>query len=651
MKTKKSKLLCYILAFFLGAFGAHLFYLKKNKKGWLYLAFFWTYIPMILGWIDMLFINKWFKELEMQDANYGEHIKEEKVRAIEFDAKSENSNTNKILNKNLSKNDGNSYSYENLILPKYAHLKTPAFILKSIKELRNGKKTVKTKEVTIEITYGNNNINFGRDSLKYSNEKGDKCSYKPLFEYWTKFESLDSEQRKWYFYWRTQVLQGNYLDTDLSYIILFTYELINYTFNQNAALNVSMLVNLYENYKDREPKLKNYLPQWIGDFLLELGEETLAKDFIDSIWEDEKELFNKVYKSKNNLEELPIATWKPFINQYRETEFFKNNRQKVYKVFKKSTQVLKDAYEREGKDILDLWFSREEKYKDKPLYQSAVIARELGKVQMRTMNYHANKKIFDDMTGLIRLSENIVREMNGEKRLLKVDEESFPNNFKEQLVNKLNFVKPRNEEKTIKEVNNNFEKMNSRFKLVQQAVDNGSSENITIPKNVDEAEVVENTNRINFDVNRIKELNEENEQLQKVFREKGYEDEVKENESSFKNEIEEIAVELKKEKQVNLTQHIFDSVDVNEIEFIKCLSQNEIEFLASFNNRKKSFSETTEFCKEIGIMVGNFISKINEKSNKYLDDNFIELNDNYYEIYEEYEEIIKNIKAGELNEN
>src|SRR5690606_18073676 len=112
--------------------------------------FFWTYIPMILGWIDMLFINKWFKELEMQDANYGEHIKEEKVRAIEFNAKSENSNTNKILNKNLSKNAGNSYSYENLILPKYAHLKTPAFILKSIKELRNGKKTVKTKEVIIE---------------------------------------------------------------------------------------------------------------------------------------------------------------------------------------------------------------------------------------------------------------------------------------------------------------------------------------------------------------------------------------------------------------------------------------------------------------------------------------------------------------------
>jgi TM2 domain-containing membrane protein YozV len=40
------------LAFFLGTWGIHKFYLGKNVSGFLYLIFFWTSIPWILGLID-----------------------------------------------------------------------------------------------------------------------------------------------------------------------------------------------------------------------------------------------------------------------------------------------------------------------------------------------------------------------------------------------------------------------------------------------------------------------------------------------------------------------------------------------------------------------------------------------------------------------
>ena len=40
------------LAFFLGTWGIHKFYLGKNVSGFLYLMFFWTPIPLILGLID-----------------------------------------------------------------------------------------------------------------------------------------------------------------------------------------------------------------------------------------------------------------------------------------------------------------------------------------------------------------------------------------------------------------------------------------------------------------------------------------------------------------------------------------------------------------------------------------------------------------------
>ena len=45
----KSRIVAALLAFFLGGFGAHKFYLNKNGKGFLYLIFCWTYIPAIIS--------------------------------------------------------------------------------------------------------------------------------------------------------------------------------------------------------------------------------------------------------------------------------------------------------------------------------------------------------------------------------------------------------------------------------------------------------------------------------------------------------------------------------------------------------------------------------------------------------------------------
>lgn len=48
----KNKVVAGLLAIFLGTFGIHKFYLGKIGVGFLYLIFFWTYIPGILGFIQ-----------------------------------------------------------------------------------------------------------------------------------------------------------------------------------------------------------------------------------------------------------------------------------------------------------------------------------------------------------------------------------------------------------------------------------------------------------------------------------------------------------------------------------------------------------------------------------------------------------------------
>lgn len=48
----KNKSLATVLAFLLGTFGAHRFYLGQNKFGWFYLGFCWALLPTLIGLID-----------------------------------------------------------------------------------------------------------------------------------------------------------------------------------------------------------------------------------------------------------------------------------------------------------------------------------------------------------------------------------------------------------------------------------------------------------------------------------------------------------------------------------------------------------------------------------------------------------------------
>ncbi len=48
----KSKTTTVILAFFLGGFGVHRFYLGQTGKGFMYLLFCWTLIPALIAFID-----------------------------------------------------------------------------------------------------------------------------------------------------------------------------------------------------------------------------------------------------------------------------------------------------------------------------------------------------------------------------------------------------------------------------------------------------------------------------------------------------------------------------------------------------------------------------------------------------------------------
>lgn len=52
----KSKTTAAILAIFLGGIGVHRFYLNQSGLGVLYLLFCWTFIPLIVSFIDFIWL-------------------------------------------------------------------------------------------------------------------------------------------------------------------------------------------------------------------------------------------------------------------------------------------------------------------------------------------------------------------------------------------------------------------------------------------------------------------------------------------------------------------------------------------------------------------------------------------------------------------
>jgi TM2 domain-containing membrane protein YozV len=49
----KNRITAGVLALFLGSFGAHKFYLGQ-PIGWIYLIFFWTYIPAVISFVEAI---------------------------------------------------------------------------------------------------------------------------------------------------------------------------------------------------------------------------------------------------------------------------------------------------------------------------------------------------------------------------------------------------------------------------------------------------------------------------------------------------------------------------------------------------------------------------------------------------------------------
>ncbi len=107
---------------------------------------------------------------------------------------------------------------------------------------------------------------FALRAHEMADQVEEEAEFVPFMSYWPTYESMTWRQKRWYFYWRNEVRQERYPATDLSYIFLLCYEVINGAGWHEPLDGYHMLMNLWRQYRHRFGKLDRYLPPWIVDF-------------------------------------------------------------------------------------------------------------------------------------------------------------------------------------------------------------------------------------------------------------------------------------------------------------------------------------------------------------------------------------------------
>ncbi|WP_338653520.1 TerB N-terminal domain-containing protein [Sporosarcina psychrophila] len=575
---------------------------------------------------------------------------------------------------NAAKPNKHFYNEDAIILDKYRHIETPREILKVIEQIRNGSSSRNDDSYGMSLSH--NGSRFIKHSLDFATKRGDASPEMPLHAYWTTFDSLNHKQKKWYFYWREQVLNGKYPDVDLSYIILFTYELLNYSFNQKAAFNISMLVQLHDNYVERLPKVTTYIGGWTADMLREVGENDLLGEWTSSSSDLYMlPLYKQLKEKKEELAKISFTTWKPYIQNYKETVFFTTHKHKIYRLFKESFPLLQAVYQKQGEQLIDRYFKMQEERTVKHLYVSAVMGRETDAFHVKTKRILPTARINDEVTTLFRLTENVTRLLNGEKRQLKVDESFLPEGFKEMMVEHFTPV---------------AKETTKRFKVVQKAGNREGYGKIPPPPEV--TPVSEHRPVIEFNSANIKAFQEETEELIAIFNARSTEEDdtpgfAAEGDTSTYGEntsakhetniettnvrmdneegdsyhtghgsIDETHTEIETVPPTDTSSTSSSPADIylalggggsiaGEEDFIESLTATEKEFLVQFNNGVYDRNTANSFLKQKGIMLGMFINEINEKANEFLGDNFLESQDEEIAVYEEFEQCIITLKG------
>lgn len=286
--------------------------------------------------------------------------------------------------------------------------------------------------VTMSYSYETSQSKFFRDMKKHENRIGTTAPFEPFMTYWPTYDSMSKGQQSWYFFWRTEVRKQNYIQTDLSYIFIYIYELLSGVGYLTPQDGYDQLIAIWQAYREQFPKLDGYLHSWIFDFAMLHNLEHTEIVSCDS------------------LRLMPSAKTDMLIDRHREdsplklpfelvdalcdysligSKFYKEGNQALMQEAIPRVVALADAVLRKqkSKGILDIYGPNRTKKQDYYAFTSAVCPQANQKVSLSVKAYSTSQKLRGYINELVRYAENSLRALYGYRGRLRgvtLDEET-----------------------------------------------------------------------------------------------------------------------------------------------------------------------------------------------------------------------------------
>jgi len=281
--------------------------------------------------------------------------------------------------------------------------------------------------IQVHVRFSSGYDSFVEQARKLVTYSEPQAASVPFMCYWPTYDSMTAAQRRWYFFWREQVRNGQFPSTDLSYIFVHVYELINGVGWHDTRDGYERLHRLWTAYREPHPKLDNYLIDWMSDFLvinpcgidplepirqaMSLGSRHLDPDTL---------LSEHIGKP---LDEVPLSLWESLSN-YRITgsKFYLSGNKDLLESYcpKGMGQIDRFISAKSGGGILQVFKPRILARPNRTAFQSAVYAGSSTTVNLpAVLPYSRHSPLRDFVTSALKHTENRLREVRGFKGKLR----------------------------------------------------------------------------------------------------------------------------------------------------------------------------------------------------------------------------------------
>lgn len=275
--------------------------------------------------------------------------------------------------------------------------------------------------VSSRITYETGGTTFLREAQRYRSREGNPAPHILFMQYWPSYSSMNADQQRYYFYWRSRVRQGEFLPADLSYIFVHVYELLNLVELPDVNQAVARLKSIWQAYRSQHPKLDNYIPDWGGDLLAFKASVPVAMNWwmeslamTDHVAAPVTNLIIHQYIQSRKPDVMPPYLWTKLTTYRPRNKFYQEHNVggKLDRAYEQAIRVAAEYWRRTANEsVLEKFTSPTLVPMRKPLFASAMVGysypQEITLGSSR--DYLGDARLSDHLTAVVKFTENILR--------------------------------------------------------------------------------------------------------------------------------------------------------------------------------------------------------------------------------------------------